>query len=80
MNEKVKAFIDVAVATFLASSVLVLFYGLGVRFIADATARSERGESAGLPRAAAWACFAVVGAAVLFGIYLIVPALGGKSH
>jgi hypothetical protein len=28
---------------------------------------------------AAWACFALSGVAVLFGIYLIVPALHGSG-
>lgn len=58
------AFAVVALASFLAAVVVVGLFSLGVR----------------LRVAGHWAqyvCFALCGAAVLFGIYLIVPALHG---
>ena len=64
------AFLSVAGAALLASVIVVGFYSLGLRMLytdADVPAR-------GIRRSAAIACFVVCAAAVLFGIYLIVPA------
>jgi hypothetical protein len=66
------AFVIVAFATLLASMVVVGFYGLGVRLLAVATEAAPTRQSA--VRLGAYACFAVCVAAVLYGIYLIVPA------
>jgi hypothetical protein len=60
----------VALATVVGSGVVVLLYSLGVRLYAVA---GDRPQGGGLPRAAAVVCFALCGAAVLFGIYLIIP-------
>lgn len=58
------AFAVVAVASFVAACVVVTLFALGVRL-----------RIAGHPMQ--YLCFALCGAAVLFGIYLIVPALHG---
>jgi hypothetical protein len=58
------AFAVVALASFVAAIVVVSLFSLGLR----------------MRVAGHWAqylCFALCGAAVLFGIYLIVPALHG---
>jgi hypothetical protein len=58
------AFAVVAIASFVAACVVVILFATGLR----------------LRVAGHWAqylCFALCGAAVLFGIYLIVPALHG---
>ncbi|WP_139003639.1 hypothetical protein [Arthrobacter crystallopoietes] len=66
------AFVIVAVATLVASMTVVGFYGLGVRLLAVATDADPTRQPA--VRLGAYACFAVCVAAVLYGIYLIVPA------
>ncbi|AUI52408.1 hypothetical protein [Arthrobacter crystallopoietes] len=66
------AFVIVAVATLVASMVVVGSYGLGVRLLAVATDAVPARQAA--VRLGAYACFAVCVAAVLYGIYLIVPA------
>ena len=47
-------------------------YSLGVRMLAVA---GDENRSTGLAKGAAYICFALCGAVVLFGIILIVPAL-----
>lgn len=66
------AFVIVAVATLVASMTVVGFYGLGVRLLAVATDAVPTRQP--VVRLGAYACFAVCVAAVLYGIYLIVPA------
>jgi hypothetical protein len=64
------AFITVAAVALVASVLVVGFYALGLRLLGpgeDTTTPSRRGG--------AIACFAVCGLAVLYGIYLIIPAL-----
>ena len=59
----------------LAASVLVIgTYSLGLRLLGAGESRETRPVPA---TAGAYACFAVGVAAVLYGIYLIVPALHG---
>jgi len=64
------AFITVAAVALLSSVIVVGFYALGLRLLGP-------GENTTTParRTGAVACFAVCGLAVLYGIYLIVPAL-----
>ena len=55
----------------VSAVILVVLYSLGVRLTAiaaDAEQKSPR-----LARSLAYLCFGACGAAVLFGIYLIVP-------
>jgi hypothetical protein len=67
------AFLSVAGAALLASVIVVGFYSLGLRLLdTDGSGRAH-----GIRRFSAIACFIVCTAAVLFGIYLIVPALHG---
>ncbi|WP_427017691.1 hypothetical protein ACQCSX_03490 [Pseudarthrobacter sp. P1] len=65
------AFATVAIATLVGAVVVVGMYSLGVRLwavSADAGTSAHR-----TARSGAVACFAVCAAAVLYGIYLIVP-------
>jgi hypothetical protein len=58
------AFGVVALASFIAACVVVTLFSFGVRLrVADHWAQ--------------YVCFGLCGAAVLFGIYLIIPALHG---
>jgi len=65
------AFLSVAAAALLASVVVVGFYALGLRLLDADGVTSARG----IRRIGAIACFVVCAVAVLYGIYLIVPAL-----
>jgi hypothetical protein len=67
------AFGLVALASLVAASALVALYACGVRLMAW----SHSGSLPRTKRVGAIACFAACGALVLFGIYLIVPALHG---
>lgn len=66
------AFVTVAAASLISACLLVALYGLGVRLITSSGDPLPRSR-----RLAGVACFVVCGALVLFGIYLIVPALHG---
>lgn len=66
------AFVVVAFATLVSALVLVGSYGLGVRLLA--VAADAAGARQRVVRSSAYACFGVCAAAVLYGIYLIVPA------
>ncbi|GAA3286382.1 hypothetical protein ACFFON_04595 [Arthrobacter citreus] len=74
------AYLVVAAITLLATLVVVGLYSTGLRLYAVASDRNPGPEATSrlkLVKAGAYACFTVCGAAVLFGIYLIVPALHG---
>lgn len=62
-------FAIVAGVVLLASVVLTLFYSGGVRLLETA------GATNAVARVGAYACFAVCVAAVLFGLWVIVPQL-----
>ena len=61
-------FLLVAAAALLATVVLAGFYASGVRLLS--TGRAGHGGAA---TAGAYACFAVCIAAVLFGLWLVIP-------
>ena len=63
--------LSVAGATLVSALTVVVLYSLGVRL--TAIAGDIRNSSASWTRPLAYACFAVCGAAILFGLYLIVP-------
>ncbi|WP_045732295.1 hypothetical protein [Pseudarthrobacter chlorophenolicus] len=63
--------LTVAGATLIAASTVVTLYALGVRLTAIAADASQ--PSPGLKRSLAYVCFGLCGAAVLFGLYLIIP-------
>ena len=63
----------VALASLIAASALVALYASGIRLMAW----SHSGSLMRTKRIGAIVCFIACGALVLFGIYLIVPALHG---
>ena len=67
------AFGLVALAALVSAAALVTLYASGVRLMAW----SQSGSLVRTKRVASVVCFAACGALVLFGIYLIVPALHG---
>lgn len=84
------AFGVVAVASIVASAVVVSMYALGIRLLSvpaagtaseAGAARDEETDDVEMNGRPLWAtilanvCFSVCGLAVLYGIYLIVPAL-----
>ena len=66
------AFASVAAASLVAACSLVATYALGVRLMPSTSDVLPRTR-----RLTAIVCFAVCGTLVLFGIYLVVPALHG---
>ena len=74
------AYLVVALVTLVATLTVVGLYATGVRLYAISTDPNPGAAAAGrlgLVKAGAYACFAACGAAVLFGVYLIFPALHG---
>jgi hypothetical protein len=85
------AFLEVFAVAIIASALVVTLYSVGIRLLAtpgpvaegegSGPARDDENddvEEAGRPRSAtlgAYACFGVTGLVVLYGIYLIIPAL-----
>lgn len=67
------AFVLVAVVALVAAAALVTLYASGLRLMAW----SHSGSLMRTKRLGAVVCFVLCGALVLFGIYLIVPALHG---
>jgi len=66
--------LQVAGVTLVAAVTLVVLYSLGVRL--TAIAGDTQQKSPALMRSLAYVCFGFCAAAVLFGIYLIVPYFG----
>ena len=64
------SFFVVAAVALVATVVLTLFCSGGVRLLSDGRAAQDR-----VRVATAYACFAVCGAAVLFGLWLVIPQL-----
>ncbi|MGO4227645.1 hypothetical protein AB4Y72_02115 [Arthrobacter sp. YAF34] len=62
---------SVAGATLVAAVTVVVLYSLGVRL--TAIAGDTRTAPAAWTRPLAYTCFALCGAAILFGLYLIIP-------
>ncbi len=81
MNINWSNFLLVAAASIGASALIVSVFSLGMRALSNAEFVSEsakKGDLASLrkesaSRAAAYALFAISAAAVVYGIYLIVP-------
>ncbi|MET4094296.1 hypothetical protein [Arthrobacter sp. UYCu712] len=63
--------VQVAGATLIAAVTLVVLYSLGVRL--TAIAGDVREKKPVWIRPLAYVCFALSGAAVIFGLYLIIP-------
>jgi hypothetical protein len=68
------SFALVAVVSLVAAAALVSLYATGLRLMAWSHTASSLPRT---KRVGAIACFVACGALVLFGIYLIVPALHG---
>lgn len=75
MNIQWDAFLIVAIVTWISALFIVGAYSLGVRMLAVA---EDDNRSTTLAKSAAYICFALCSAVVLFGIILIVPALSEK--
>ena len=77
------AFVVVFLISFASAVVIVAFYALGLRLLATgsgddagsdgALVSGTRGTRPPLATAGAYLCFAVGAAAVLYGLYLIIP-------
>ena len=65
----------VSVVSLVATVFVVGVVACGIRALDVAAEHAKAGRPAALPRTVGRACLAVAGLAVLFGIYLIVPAL-----
>ncbi|MGZ4660790.1 hypothetical protein [Arthrobacter sp. 92] len=63
--------VQVAGATLVAAVIVVTLYAVGVRF--TAIAGDPEQSTPRWMRSLAYACFALCGIAVLFGLYLIIP-------
>ena len=61
-------FVVVAAVAVVATVVLAVFYSGGVRLLSDGHA-----QGSGARVGAAYACFALCAAAVLFGLWLVIP-------
>jgi hypothetical protein len=77
-------FTIVAIAALVGAGVVVSLYALGVRLLAVGTEYDDDGRKVSVtgirPQAATvggYFCFGLCGLAVLYGVYLIVPALHG---
>ncbi|WP_231707466.1 hypothetical protein [Arthrobacter sp. zg-Y919] len=80
MNIHWMDYLTVFGVTLLAALTVVCIYSFGVRLYAvslDADTASTPRNRVALAKAGAYTCFALSAVAVLFGIYLIVPALHG---
>jgi hypothetical protein len=62
---------SVAGTTLVSALTVVVLYSLGVRL--TAIAGDTRSPAASWTRPLAYTCFAVCAAAILFGLYLIIP-------
>lgn len=68
------AFLVVAIASLAGASIVVAVAAIGIRlFEAGARARAADPRSGRLPLLGARVLFALCGAVVLFGVYLIIP-------
>jgi hypothetical protein len=69
------AFGLVLVAALVASVVIVVFYSVALRLLSTGEDRGRRPVPATV---GAMVCIAICGAAVLYGIYLVIPLFHGK--
>lgn len=71
------AFLIVAVATWVAAIIVIILFSSAVRMRAVHVDLVAAGQSKPLLKAGYCAVFGICGLVVLFGVYLIVPALHG---
>ncbi len=76
------AFLSVVLTSVIGSAVIVSLYALGVRFVTDADqliSKAKKGDAQALRkesvfRSISYICFTLCAIAVLYEIYLIIPA------
>ncbi|GAB2750787.1 hypothetical protein [Sinomonas soli] len=66
------AFVVVAIATILGAGSIVLFFSLAIRLGSEAR-DPERQRRRALLRTGSGVSYALAGAAVLYGVYLVIP-------
>ena len=71
------SFLIVAVATWVSAIIVITLFSSAVRMRAVHIDLVDAGQSKPLLKAGYWAVFGVCGVVVLFGVYMIVPALHG---
>ncbi|WP_309131436.1 hypothetical protein [Brevibacterium sp.] len=72
------SFLIVAIATWVSAIIVITLFSTAVRMRASHVEKVDlSGQSSPVHRLAYWAVFGVCGLVVLFGVYLIVPALHG---
>ncbi|WGP05746.1 hypothetical protein QFE97_16765 [Bacillus subtilis] len=71
------SFLIVAIATWVSAIVVITLYSAAVRMRAVHIDLLAEGRPKQLLRVGYWAVFGIWGLLVLFGVYLIVPALHG---
>lgn len=74
------AFVVVFLVALAATAVVVLFFSLGLRILANGELEGGAVSAATRPASrslAGWACIAVGAAAVLVALYLIIPQFHG---
>jgi hypothetical protein len=64
----------VSVVSMMATVLVVGVAAFGVRAFDAAAENAKTGRPAGAQRTLGWVCIGVAGLAVLYGIYLIIPA------
>lgn len=69
------AFGLVVVAALAATVLVVAVFSAGIRLLSTGDSVSTRSPAA---TGAAWLCFALCAAAVLYGLYLVIPLFHGK--
>lgn len=76
------SFLTVVIASIVGTALIVSLYSLGIRFLTDAQAlmaEAATGNSSAIRRESiyrsiAYVCFTLCAIAVLYAVYLIVPA------
>ena len=71
------SFLIVAVATWVSAIIVITLFSIAVRMRAVHIDLVAAGQSKPLLKAGYWAVFGVCSIVVLFGVYMIVPALHG---
>ncbi|MCI4011883.1 hypothetical protein [Brevibacterium sp. ZH18] len=71
------SFLIVAVATWVSAIVVITLFSAAVRMRAVHIDLAEAGQSKPLLKVGYWTVFGICSIVVLFGVYLIVPALHG---
>lgn len=71
------AFLIVGIATWVSAIIVIILFSTAVRMRAVHIDLAAEGQSKPLLKIGYWAVFGICSIVVLFGVYLIVPALHG---